>query len=373
MTMLTDLATAWRGMRRRPVLTVVAVGILALGLSAGMGVFTYVNGFRQPFPGAEARGLVQFHHPTDDDAYGDLSYLDYLDYARDGEAAFQGVAAVQAGYAASIRHEASTEVVFLEAVFGSYFDVLNVDMALGRGIRPDDDRQGAEPVAVISHAWWQRQWGGDPGILGQVVYFNFRPHTVVGVAGPAFRGSLASFRPDAWLPFAPFGDRYTSWARASEQRDQPLVRVYARLRPGVERSRAQTMVARLGEGLDEAYPREGSEPRAPFLTAATWIDPRARLAEADTLRIMLVAAGAFLLLVCANVANLLLASAVSRRREMALRSALGASRARILRGVLAESVLLAAAGGIVALAVAGPVALKLGSFFARPSIGRAHV
>jgi len=368
MELLGEVGSAWRAMRRRPVHSALAVGILALGLTAGMGVFTYVNGFRQPFPGADPRGLVQLHHPTGGDPFGDLSYLDYLDYAGSGEAAFRGMAAVSAGYAASIRHESSTEVVFLEAVSGSYFPVLDVGMALGRGLRPDDDRRGADPVAVIAWSWWQRQWAGDPGILGSVVYFNYRPYTVVGVAAPEFHGSLASFRPEAWLPFAPFADRYTSWAGASELRDRPLVRAYARLGEGVGRQRAEAVLRGLGEGLDQRYPRAETGPREPFLTDATWIDPRARTAEAETLRIMLVAAGAFLLLVCANVANLLLASGLTRRREMAVRGALGASRGRIFRQVLVESLLLAAAAGLVALALAGPVALRLGSFFARPSV-----
>lgn len=363
-----ELATAWRSLRRRPVHTALAVGVLALGLSAGTGVFTYVNGFRQPFPGVDPGGLVQLHHPTADDAYGDLSYLDYLDYARGADSGFRGMAAVSAGYAASIRHESSTEVVFLEAVSGSYFPVLDVHMALGREIRPDDDRPGADPVAVISWAWWQRQWGGDAAVLGSTVYFNYRPYTVVGVAAPAFKGSLASFRPDAWLPFAPFADRYTSWARAAELRDRPLVRVYARLGEGVDRKRAETMLRGLAVGLDERYPRADVGARSPFLTKATWIDPRARSAEAETLRIMLVAAGAFLLLVCANVANLLLASGLARRREMALRGALGASRGRIFRQLLLESLLLTTAAGLVALVLSGPVALRLGSFFARPSV-----
>ncbi len=148
--LLTDLKTAWRGVRRRPVHTGLAVGILALGLSAGVGVFAYVNGFRQPFPGADARGLVQLHDRTAQDPFGDLSYLDYVDYARTGDAAFQGMAAVRAGYAASIRHETSTEVVFLEAVSGSYFDVLDVEMALGRRIQPSPRSPAAPASPSIS-------------------------------------------------------------------------------------------------------------------------------------------------------------------------------------------------------------------------------
>ncbi len=368
-----DLRATLQGLIRRPFSSAVAVTILALGLSAGVGAFTYINGFRQPFPGVDARRLVRLFDATDEDPYGDLSYLDYLDYAKEATGAFEGIAAVQSGYAASVRHEASTEVVFLEAVSGNYFPLLGVEMSAGRGLRVEDDLPGAEPVAVISYGWWKRQWNGDPSVIGSVVYFNSRPHTVVGVASPRFLGSLASYRPDAWLPFEPFKARYTSWARASEQRDLPLVRVHARLRKGVTRQQATEELRRLASGLDEAYPREGARARRPTLAPATWIDPRARVAEAGTLRMMMAAAVGFLLLVCANVGNLLLAVAAGRRREMALRAALGATRGRLFLRALIESAVLAVAAGVVALALAGPAAMRLGSYFARPSVWGADV
>ena len=146
-----EVRSAARSLIRRPLYSAVAVTILALGLSAGIGVFTYVNGFSQPFPGVNADGLVQIFDPTEEDAFGGVSYLDYLDYAGGTTGAFEGVAAIQAGYAASIRHEASTEVVFLEAVSGSFFPLLDVAMSAGRGLTVEDDIPGAEPVAVISY------------------------------------------------------------------------------------------------------------------------------------------------------------------------------------------------------------------------------
>jgi predicted permease len=146
------------------------------------------------------------------------------------------------------------------------------------------------------------------------------------------------------------------------------VRVHARLRQGVSREQATDELARIAAGLDETYPREATDVRRPTLAPATWIDPRARVAESDTVRMMLMAAGVLLLLVCANVGNLLLAVATGRRREMALRAALGASRGRLLRRVIAESMLLAGAAGAIAVVLAGPAAMRLGSYFARPSV-----
>lgn len=363
-----EIRDAGRALLRRPLYSTLAMAILALGLSAGLAVFTYVNGFYQPFPGVDAKGLVQVFDGSDEDPFGLFSYLDYLDYAEMAKGTFSDMAAVSNGYAASIWHEESTEVAFLEAVSGSFFSTLDVEMSAGRGLTPDDDRPGAGPAAVISYEWWQRQWDGDPAVVGSVVRFNSRPYTVVGVAAPRFRGSLSAIQPDAWLPFAPFATRYTSWADASERREAPLVRMLGRLRDGADRGQASQELARVAAGLDEVAPREASRPRRPAVEPATWIDPSTRMAESDTVRMMTAAAAGFLLLVCANVGNLLLAVAAGRRREMALRAALGASRGRLLRHVMFESLILATGAGVLALLVAGPAALRLGSYFARPSV-----
>jgi putative ABC transport system permease protein len=363
-----EFRDASRALLRRPFYSGLAVIILTLGLSAGLAVFTYVNGYFQPFPGVDSDGLIEAFDADADNSFGRFSYLDYLDYAQGTTGAFSDMAAVSNGYAATIWHEETTEVVFLEAVSGNFFPTLRVDMSAGRGLEPGDDVPGAAPAAVISYRWWQRQWNGDPSVVGSVLQFNSRPYTVVGVAAPAFRGSLSAVNPDAWLPFAPFATRYTSWASASERREAPLVRVIARLREGVKYRQAGSELTRVASGLDEIAPRDSSRPRRTSLAAATWIAPASRVAESGTVRIMMAAAAGFLLLVCANVGNLLLAVAAGRRREMALRASLGASRARLLRQVLLESALLVAVAGAVALVLAGPAALRLGSYFARPSV-----
>ncbi len=370
-TMLHDLRSAIRGLRRRPLTSAITVTIMALGLGASVAVFTYINGFAQPFPGADPDGLMLLHGIEEDNPYTFVSYLDYLDYQSEGGRVFEDVSAVESRNAASIRHETSTEVVFLEAVSGNYLEVLEVDMAAGRRLAPSDDVPGAEPVAVISYAWWQRQWGGDPSIIGTVVNFNFRPHTVVGVVGPEFRGSRASWNPDAWLPFEPFRARYGT--QASENRDLPLVRVHARLRDGVSAAEALGEVERITAGLDEVYPRARGERRRAGLARASWIEPSARVAEADTLRIMIAAAVGLLLLVCANVGNLLLAIATGRDQEMAMRAAVGASRTQLVRQVIAENVVLAGVAGVVAVLMASPASARLGSYFARPSVWGADV
>ncbi|UCF21325.1 MAG: ABC transporter permease, partial [Gemmatimonadota bacterium] len=306
-----------------------------------------------------------------EEPYRDITWLDFLDYGA-ADAAFEGLAATQPYYAASVRLETMTEVAFLEAVTGNTFSVLGIETSIGRGLTVDDDRPGADPAAVISHAWWQRSFNGDPGVIGSTIYLNFRPFTVVGVTPPEFLGTTSDFRPDVWIPIAPFKDRYTSWATASEDRDRPLVRVYGRLRSGVREEVGLAELSAIAAGLDEVYPR-ATEPRRLRLATATWIDPRTRLAEKATVRLMMVTASVLLLLVCANVANLLLSLAMKRQRELSMRAALGASPGRLLRQILTENVLLAVIAGTVALALAGPAGARLGSYFARPSVWGANV
>jgi predicted permease len=370
--LLDDLRSSLRVLRRRPVFALMAVTILALGLSSSVAVYTYVRAFAQPFPGVDHRGLTRLFGVDDENPYLDISYLDYLDYAAATGDAFDEIGAVAPYYAASVRRERMTEVAFLSAVSGRYFSVLGIETVVGRGLQPDDDDPSATPVAVLSHSWWQRSFGGDPSVIGTTLYLNFRPFVVVGVATPEFLGGASDSRPEVWIPMAPFADRYTNWARRAENRDIPLVRVYARLRDGVSKEQGLSALRTVASGLNETYPPPDG-PRQLRLDPATWIDPRVRLAENPTVRLMMGAAAGLLVLVCANVANLLLAVATGRRREIALRAAIGASPGRIARQILAENVLLSTLAGGVAMVLAGPAAARLGSYFARPSVWGANV
>ncbi|MGD8329816.1 MAG: ABC transporter permease [Acidobacteriota bacterium] len=364
--LIRDLRFSLRSLRRRPVAALTAVVILALGLTASTAVFTYLNGFFEAFPGVDADGLVRLFAVDEETPYQDISYLDFLDY-RAAQRSFDGVAAARIGYAASVRHEEFTEVAFIEPVSGDYFSVLDVHMQLGRGLKAQDDHPGAESVAVLSHAWWVSSFGGEESVIGSTVYLNYRPFTVVGVAAPDYIGATAGYQPQVWVPFAPFADRYTSFARAAENRDLPLVRVYGRLRDGATTLQGREELDAIAAGLDEAYPRPDGVRRL-RLDDPTWIDPRSRVEEMPTVRIMMFAAVGLLFLVCANVANLLLAIAAGRQRDVAIRAALGAPPRRLLRQTLLENVLLSVAGGVIALLLAGPLAARIGSYFARPSV-----
>ncbi len=360
-----DLRDALRQIRRSPIQALVAVGVLAIGLSAGIAAFTYIHAFSQPFPGVAADGLVRLFGVEPDDPYTDLPFLDVLDYAESG--AFADLAVAQPFYAASVRLEGMTEVAFIEAVTGNFFPLAGVDVAEGRGLLERDDRLESEPAAVISYEWWQTLFGGQRSALGKTIYLNYRPFTVVGVAGPRFVGTAAEFRPDVWIPIAHFRDRYVAWDRAAKNRDVLVARAYGRLADGESRDRALSRLGAIARGLDDAYPRERGV-RTLRLAEATWIDPRTREDERATVNVMLAAAIGLLLLVCANVANVLLAISTGRRRELATRAALGASPGRLLRQSLLGDVVLSLAAGGIGLALAVPLSARLGGYFARPSV-----
>jgi len=363
-----DLRDGLRQLTRRPGFTALAVGTLALGLSTSTAVFAYVNAYSRPFPGADAQGLQQVYLSSEENPYGALSYPDFEDLTSLAGGLY-GVAGVgQTLFAASVRHDDLTEVVFGQGVTGSFFPVLRVAMSLGRGLSPADDRPGSEPAVVLSHAYWVRRYRSDPEVLGRTILLNNQPYAIVGVAGPEFLGSSAAFRPQVWLPFEQYMRVY--WARSDTRVNRDAGAVLPILRIEEEGTPAQVRdaLATLAGGLDREAPLAGDRTRTFRLEPATWISPATREAEASTTHIMLMAAACLLLLACANVANLVLSAGARRQREMALRSAIGASRWRLVRQLLAESLLLSTLAGFLALLAAGPVGARLSSYFARPSV-----
>jgi putative ABC transport system permease protein len=366
-----DVRDGFRQMVRRPGFTFLAVATLALGLTTSTAVFAYVNAYSRPFPGAHAEGVFQVYLASENSPFGALSYPDLRDLAEAADGRFEVAASARPQFAASVRHETLTEVVFGEGVTGTYFPLLRVEISLGRSIDQEDDRPDASPVVVISHEYWVRRYASDPGVLGRTIRLNNQPYSIIGVAGPDFLGSAASFRPQVWLPMEQYKRVY--WARTNSEvnREAGAMVPYVRLAKGFEVPQARQALAAVARALDAQAPLADRERRL-LLEPATWISPATRSAEASTTRIMVLAAALLLLLACANVANLVLSSGARRQREMALRSALGASRARLMRQLLTESLLLSTAAGVLALAAAAPAGRRLSSYFASPSVWGAN-
>jgi putative ABC transport system permease protein len=368
---LHDVAAALRLLGRRPGFSALAAGTLALGLATSTAVFTYVGAYSAPIPGANADGLYQVWLASEGEPWGQLSYPDFLDLREAAEGGVQ-VVGYRPGFLASVRHETLTEVVPGEAVTGRLFEALEIPVAMGRGLTAADDRPASAPATVISHAYWTQRYQGSTDVIGRTLVLNGRPHTIVGVAAESFLGLSSSRRPGFWLPFSQFMPVY--WARSDNETNREVgsVQAFVRLSPGVSPADARARIDAHAAALDVEAPL-ADRARRFLLTRATWIHPATRDAEAATARIMLLAAAGLLLLACSNVANLLLSAGARRHREVAVRSALGAPRRRLVRQLLVENAVLTFGAFGVAVLLAEPAARRLSEYFARPSVWGTNV
>jgi len=347
---LLDLRHAARALRRSPVVVAIAVLSIGLGVGANAAVFSWMDNLvLHPYPGiSDPDRLVGLEVAAPDGDGWPLSYPTYRGW-RDGSRSFAGVAAwTVLRVAGREEHEGGALPLVATSVSGGYFDVLGVRPALGRILTPTDEREAA-PVAVLSHAYWTRRYAGDRDVLRRTLFLNGQPVSIVGVAAPRFVGTYVGVVPDLFVPIT-LQPRLIGVASATalEDRGSRWVQAVARLAPGLTRERAQAELDALARRLSVGA---GDRP----LTGALVVDARKQFLGGIVFPLFtaMLAVTAFLLLVaCANVASLLLVRADSRRHEVAVRVALGASRARIARLAAAESVLLAAAGGALGVVIA---------------------
>jgi predicted permease len=346
-----DVRYSFRMIAKAPGFAAIAILTLALGIGANTTIFSWINStLLNPVPGlASPSEVVSLTLSKPGDNPFPLTYPD-LETLRDGQQSFTGIAACNFAQM-SLTGKSKPERVWGMVASANYFDVLGVRPILGRGFLPaEDEKPGGAPVAVISYRLWQTHFGANPNIVGQTIEINQHPYTIVGVTPAVFQGSQTGVRTEIWVPIMmeaqlnPLGDLL-------HDHHQFWLLAFGRLKPGVALEQAQEeMTLRLKREVKN-YPEE-HRGHDSVTVYPLWRNPFGLNYFLSTLLPTLMSiAGLVLLLACVNVANLMLVRSVGRRREIAIRMSLGASRWRLVRQLLVESLMLALAGGAVALLI----------------------
>jgi putative ABC transport system permease protein len=331
--LLQDVRYALRMLRKNPAFTAIAIIALALGIGANTAIFSLVNGILlRPLPFPEPDRIVYFEgrNPSQGITESNISFPDFTDWSQQTDL-FASTAAYYAGSANLAADGAEPERVPRAGVTTSFFNVLGVQPALGRAFLPDDDQAKKPTVAIMSHGLWKRRFGADPGVIGKQVQISARAMTIIGVMPNGFE----------------FPEQTQIWTTSSlepaeEPRDNRSLSAIARLKPGVELRQTQSRISAINAQLAQQFP----DTNRGWDASLSVLHERLVREAKPSLIALLGAVGFVLLIACANVANLLLARSAARQKEIAIRAAMGASRARVVRQMLTESVLLSAIGGI---------------------------
>ncbi len=349
--LLSDLRYAWRTLLRTPGFVAVAVLSLAVGIGANTTIFSVVSGLLfRPLPVARPHEVVGlFTSDFSGPPFGASAFADYRDIAAQSTT-LRGLAA-HALQPVSLSAGGTTERLAAELVSANYFDVLEVRPVLGRGFLPDEgDPLHPVPVVVLSHAVWSGNFGADRRILGRSITLSGRSVTVVGVMPPGFQGILRGLRLDVWLPApmqAVLDPAAEVWSRGNRS-----YLLTGRLKPGATVAAAQAEMSVLAERFHRVHPAEWTDVRGAGRRLTVLAESQIRISPPDARGpavagsvLLMVVVGLVLLVACANLAGLLLARAASRRREIAIRLALGATRVRLIRQFISESALVSCIGG----------------------------
>jgi predicted permease len=353
-TLWQDLRYAVRMLKKNPGFTMVAVLTLAMAIGANAVVFSVLNALiLHPLHVPDAESLYGIQHGNEASSY--QSYPDYLDL-RDRNRSFDGLAAYDAAQVGLDTGEITTRV-WVELVSGNYFDVLRLQPSLGRFFHSDDEHgPNSAPYIVLSHDYWHTHFQNDRGVVGRIVQVNKHPYTIIGVAPPAFNGTLVFFNPGFFVPIV--DQEQVEGVNDLDARGKRWVfMTLGHLKPGVTPAQAVADLNSIGSYLEKTYPKDDDKRTFTLARPSLYGDYLGKPMRAFMAGLLSLS-GLILLAACANLGSLFSARAADRSREVALRLALGASRARILRQIFTEALLISVLGGIVGLW--GSVALLSG-------------
>src|ERR1041385_7737248 len=348
--LIKDIRYAVRSLIKRPGFMAIAVITLALGIGANTAIFSLVNTvLLRSLPVDHPGEIVSAAARGKNDSFSAFSYPNYKDF-RDRNEVLSGLL-VYRFVPLSLSRGGANERIWGYEVSGNYFDVLGVKAIQGRTFLPDEDKaKNTSPVVVLSYDAWQRRFGGDPNLVGNDILINNHQFRVIGIAPEGFKGTEFVYSPEIWLPAS-----MMEWAEPGatwlDDRDSKNFFGIGRLKTGVNSRQAEASLNLLSQQLAKEYP-DSIEGQTVKVGPPGFILPDLRGAVVSFTWVMMAAVGLVLLVTCTNLAGLMLARATDRRKEIAIRLAMGANRLRLIRQLLTESVLLSFTGGIAGLLLA---------------------